>query len=243
VKDWLELGADLAYVSHDGGFMDGGIKNWHDLFGMSNTKRRGSDDLLRFYYQRDGVTVYEMTSSSSGIGDLQLSAAIPFREQASDDYDLTLRSSIKLPVGDDSKLTGSGAIDVATGLYLSDAYSLMGRPLGVSGFAGAIFLGDGDVLPALQRDIVPFGGVSASWWLNDRFAAVAQLQSQGAYFDSDVEELGGTTIQLDVGFSYRPASWSSCLKFAVIEDIQADATTDFGLHFSVVAGCRSAAGH
>lgn len=40
MTDWLELGADLPVVAHDGGFMDSGIRNWHDIFRMSNTMRR-----------------------------------------------------------------------------------------------------------------------------------------------------------------------------------------------------------
>ncbi|NND36618.1 MAG: DUF3187 family protein, partial [Gammaproteobacteria bacterium] len=117
VKSWLELGADVPLVIHDGGFMDSGIKNWHDLFGMSNTKRTGVDDQLRYLYEANGNTLYELSSSASGIGDIQLTAAVPLREQARDGYALALRSSLKLPTGDDRKLTGSGAADLATALY------------------------------------------------------------------------------------------------------------------------------
>lgn len=237
IKSWLELGADVPLVVHDGGFMDSGIKSWHDIFSMSNTKRRGIDNQLQYLYQANGSTLYELSSSTSGIGDIQLTAAVPFRGQIKDGYALALRASLKLPTGDDKKLTGSGGADFATALYMSDARMLLGRPLGISGFAGALFLGEGDVLPALQRDVLPFGGVSASWWFAQRFSLTVQMQMQGAYFDSDIEELGGSTAQLDVGLTYRPAGRRSCWKFAVVEDIQADATTDFALHFSVDTRC------
>jgi hypothetical protein len=237
MTDWLEIGADVPFVSHDGGFMDSGIRNWHDMFGMSNTKRRGEDDQLRFLYERNGATLYDQSSSASGVGDIRLSAAIPLREARQDGYALTVRSSLKLPTGDETKLLGSGAADVAVGLYGSGTRSMFNRPLGLTGFAGALVLGDGDVLAGQQSDVVPFGGVAAAWWIAERLALSAQVQAQGAYFDSDVDELGGSTVQLDVGLTYRQKASSSCLKFAVIEDIQADATTDFGLHFSFVARC------
>lgn len=240
IRSWLEVGVDLPLVAHDGGFMDNGIKTWHDIFGMSNTKRRGADDQLQYLYQANGNTLYELSSASSGIGDIQLTAAVPLRDSTRDGYALALRSSLKLPTGDDSKLTGSGGVDFATGLYASDTRSLLNRPLGISGFAGALFLGQGDVLPTLQRDVVPFGGVAASWWFAERFSIAVQVQSQGAYFYSDIEELGGSTVQLDVGLTYRPASRRPCWKFAVVEDIQADATTDFALHFSVDTRCGRA---
>ncbi len=237
MTDWLEVGADLPAVAHVGGFMDSGIRRWHDIFGLSNTKRRGEDDRLRFLYERDGVTLYDRAASVSGVGDIQLSAAVPVRKQQEDGYALTVRSSLKLPTGDASKLLGSGAADLAVGLYASASRSLLGRTLGLSGFAGTMVLGEGDVLAGQQRDIVPFGGVAASWWFGERLALSAQLQAQGAYFDSDVEELGGNTVQLDVGLTYRRNGPGSCLKFAVIEDIQADATTDFGLHVSFASRC------
>lgn len=237
MKDWLELGVDVPYVAHNGGFMDSAIKSWHDAFGMSNTKRRGPDDELLFFYQQQGTALYELSSSTTGIGDIQLTAAIPFREAAEDGYALAVRTSLKLPTGDDVELRGSGAADLAAGLYVANSATLFNRPLGLSAFAGAILLGDGDVLGDIQESAVPFGGVAASWQVTERFWMTTQLQVQGAYFDSDIEELGGSTIQLGVGLAYRLRESKRCLMFAVVEDIQADATTDFALHFSMGNRC------
>ena len=237
MTDWLELGVEVPLVAHDGGFMDSAIINWHDTFDMSNTKRRGPDDQLQFLYERDGLTLYELNSSASGLGDVQLSAAVRLKETNEDGYALAVRSSIKLPTGDDKDLLGSGAADLATGLYVSDSTSLFNRPLDMSGFAGVLLLGDGDVLPDQQKSVVPFGGIVASWQWTDRLAITTQLQAQGAYFDSDIEELGGSTTQLGVGFSYRLRGSGRCLKFAVVEDVTADATTDFALHFAIANRC------
>ncbi len=235
MTDWLELGVDLPYVSHSDGFMDNMIENWHNTFGMSNTKRNGPSNLLNFLYERDGETVYQLTSPESGIGDIQLTAAVPIREGQDDSSSITLRSSLKLPTGDADKLLGSGATDLSLGLYASTMRSLMGRELGLAGFGGALFLGDGDVLPALQKSTVPFGGFSATWQASERFALASQLYVQGAYFDSDVEELGGETIQLTVGLDYRSRG-GTLWRLAVVEDMAANATTDFALHFSIHSG-------
>lgn len=237
MNDWLELGADVPLVAHDGGFMDSAIIRWHDTFGMSNTKRRDSDDQLQFLYERDGSRLYELNSTAAGIGDIQLSAAISMKAVQADGYALTVRSSIKFPTGDDKDLLGSGAVDLATGMYISDNRSLFNRPLDLSAFAGVLLLGDGDVLPEIQESTVPFGGVVASWQWTDRLAITTQLQAQGAYFDSDIEELGGSTTQLGVGFSYRLRRSGRCLKFAVAEDVTADATTDFAFRFAIVNRC------
>ena len=237
ITDRLELGADVPLVVHDGGFMDSAIINWHDTFGMSNTKRRGPDDQLQFLYERDGLTLYELNSGASGLGDVQLGAAIRLKENNEDGYAMAVRTSLKLPTGDDTDLLGSGAADLATALYVSDSKSLFNRPLDLAGFAGVLLLGDGDVLPDQQKSAVPFGGVVASWQWTDRLAITTQLQGQGAYFDSDIEELGGGTTQLGVGFSYRLRGSGRCLKFAVVEDVTADATTDFAFHFAIVNRC------
>ena len=237
ITDRLELGVDVPLVVHDGGFMDSAIINWHDTFGMSNTKRRGPDDQLQFLYERDGLTLYELNSGASGLGDVQLGAAIRLKENNEDGYAMAVRTSLKLPTGDDTDLLGSGAADLATALYVSDSKSLFNRPLDLAGFAGVLLLGDGDVLPDQQKSAVPFGGVVASWQWTDRLAITTQLQGQGAYFDSDIEELGGGTTQLGVGFSYRLRGSGRCLKFAVVEDVTADATTDFAFHFAIVNRC------
>ena len=237
MNDWLELGVDVPLAAHGGGFMDSAIINWHDTFGMSNTKRRGPDDQLQFLYERDGATRYELSSNASGLGDVQLSAAIPLKEANKDGYAMAVRTSLKLPTGDDRDLLGSGAADLATGLYVSDTKSLFNKPLGLSGFAGVLLLGDGDVLPDQQKSAVPFGGIVASWQVMERFAITTQLQAQGAYFDSDIEELGGNTTQLGVGFNFRLKHSGRCLKFAVAEDPIADATTDVAFHFAIVNRC------
>lgn len=237
MHDWLELGVDVPIVAHSGGFMDNAIKSWHDAFSMSNTKRRGSDDELLIFYQQQGATLYELNSPASGIGDIQLTAALPIRQAAEDGYALSIRTSLKLPTGDDEELRGSGAADLATGLYVSNTASVFNRPLGLSAFAGVILLGDGDVLSDIQESAVAFGGIAASWQATERFSITTQLQAQGAYFDSDIDELGGGTVQLGVGFGYRPRGSARCLMFAVVEDVRADATTDFALHFSFGNRC------
>ena len=236
VSDWLELGADLPYVVHADGFMDNVIASWHDAFGMSNTKRSGPGNRLRFLYERDGLMQYELTSSAAGPGDIQLTAAIPLRRPARPGTTITLRSNLKLPSGDVDKLLGSGGTDVSLGVYFADTRSLLNRSVGLAGFAGMLFLGDGDVLPTLQRDTVAYGGISAIWQTTERFALATQVYAQGPYFDSDIEELGGNTIQLAIGADYRLRRSGTLLRFALVEDVSADATTDFALHFSIQSG-------
>ena len=143
VADWLELGVDLPFISHTGGILDSGIEGWHDLLGLSNSKRDGPSDRLLFMYENGGVSDFELSRSTSGIGDIQVAAAVPLGGS------FAIRASVKLPTGDAEKLTGSGGTDVSLGLYGSRTSMLLDRTLGIYGFAGVLLLGDSDVLAKL----------------------------------------------------------------------------------------------
>ena len=229
VTDWLEIGLDVPLVSHAGGALDGVIKNWHDIWGLSNSKRKEPDDELQLLYAVDGVQQLETLDRVSGIGDVQLTAAVPLASS------LALRFGVKLPTGDADDLLGSGALDASVGLYGDFAATLFGQPVGLSGFAGVLGLGSGDVLPDRQRDFVPFAGGAVTWRASDRLGITGQLQAQGSYIDSDLDELGGTSIQLAVGATYRFRGNGWALTCALVEDLIQDTTPDFGLYIGFIS--------
>ena len=232
--DWLELGVELPLVAHSDGFMDNGIEGWHDLIGLSNSKRSGPGNALQFFYERNGQTLVDLSSPASGLGDIQLTAAIPLqRSGVLEPFRASLRASLKLPTGDEDQLRGSGAADFALGIHASDEFSVRGHDVALSAFAGALLLGDSDVLAALQRKMVPHGGVAATWQATGRLGITTQLYVQGRYLESALDELGGNSYQLAVGGNYRLRSRNTLLRFALVEDVSDNATTDFALHFSV----------
>lgn len=234
----LELGIDVPLVGHAGGFMDSAIENWHDLLGLSNARRDGARNELNFRYSANGDDLYALDSPTFGIGDIQLTAATPLRRPGENgDLAVAVRSSIKLPTGEADELRGSGATDLSLGLHASDKWTVWQRDLDVSGFAGVLLLGEGDVLADIQRSTVPYGGIAAAWWMTERFAITTQLYAQGEYFDSDLDELGGSSLQLAAGFDYRLQSNGLSLLFSIVEDAAPSRTTtpDFGVHFSIRA--------
>lgn len=238
----LEVGVDLPFVSHQEGFLDNIIKEWHDVLGVSNSNRAGPKDQLEFFYERDGVTQYELTSSTSGLGDIQLTAAIPLKEAGADEgHALAIRTSVKLPTGDEGDLRGSGATDYSAGLYASTKTTLFDRDLGLTGFVGMLALGDGDVLPDIQESSVPFGGVAAKLQAMERLGIIVQIYAQGNYYDSDVDKLGGDTFQLGIGLDYHLPKQGLSLALAIAEDPLSDATPDFAIQFSVRSSNRRSA--
>jgi hypothetical protein len=152
VHERLEIGVDIPYVKHSPGVLDDAIFDWHDFWGMSNSKRDGASNELNYRYLNNGSVEQQITSSSSGIGDVQLSAAMPFFDGGERSSRLmTVRFSVKLPTGDSEDLHGSGALDAALGIYAQESRTLFGRDFAYSGFAGIMALGDGDVFEAQQR--------------------------------------------------------------------------------------------
>ena len=231
---WLELGIDVPLVLHTDGIFDNAIESWHDLWGMSNSKRSGPANQLRFFYGAASTPAFELTKRSFGIGDIQLTAAIPVRRpDATSRTALSLRSGVKIPTGEASTLRGSGAVDFSLGLFASHSRSLSNRDLRLTGFAGVLLPGEGDLFPALQRSSVAFGGLGASWQLTEKFSIAAQTYAQGSYLKSDLDEIGGNSIQLAIGGNYRLRGKRIELAFSLVEDVLSDATADVALHFSV----------
>ena len=220
----MELGIDVPYVHHSGGSLDNLIFDFHDLVGLPNSTRDGPQDQYRLFFEKEGVTLFDTATPTSGIGDVQISAALELAN-------VTLRAAIKAPTGDSDKLTGSGAADVSLGVYGGGAINWFERPLSYSGFVGVLALGDGEIMPELQRSTVPYGGAALRWQATPRFALATQLSVQGPYFDIDLDELGGSTLQLAFGADLRFKR--TLLRAAIVEDIAAGAAPDFALHLSI----------
>ncbi len=223
VGERFEFGVDVPYVRHSEGFLDSVIYNFHNLVGLPNSNRDGPDDQYRLFFEKEGTLLFDTSTPTSGLGDIQLSAAMKLGKA-------TLRAGIKAPTGDPDKLTGSGATDLSLGIYGGSVTRFFDRDLGYSGFVGVLALGDGEVMAELQRSAVPYGGASLRWQATKRLALATQLYVQGPYFDINLDELGGTTFQLAFGADIRLQR--TLLRFAIVEDIAAGAAPDFALHLS-----------
>ena len=231
---WLEVGLDLPLVAHANGVFDNLIERWHKILGVSNSNRSGPANQLHFSFDSSRAAPYELTSSTIGLGDIQVTAAVPLWEAREPNRRVvTLRSSLKLPTGDAATLRGSGAIDASLGLYASDMSTFAKHNVSLTGFGGILFLGSGDVLPEIQKNTVGFGGVAATWQLTERLDLTTQLYAQSAYFDSELSILGDSSLQVAFGGIYRWPKHRLSLSFAVVEDVFADATTDVALHLAV----------
>ena len=242
LSDKLALGVDIPFVGHAGGFLDAPIENWHDLWGMSNSKRNGPRNELEFRYDNPQTGSYELVSSGFGLGDIRLNAAMPLYKSAELGREAGVRVGLKLPTGDADELRGSGAVDYSIAVYGADDGIFGTQTISASAVAGLLMPGTGDVLPGIQKDAVAFAGMAAAWRATESFGISAELYAQSAYYDSELEEIGEQSVQFAFGGFYIFRSSGLRLSFALIEELFDDATTDVAMQFSIRGTVRKGRG-
>lgn len=210
----------LPYRYTGGGNLDSFIDSWHDFFGLSE----GVRPLLRrdqtnIVYARSAVRQIDMSSSRSGLADIQ--AALGYSMHASTNAALMAWLSVELPTGDEDQLTGNGATDVSLLLSghrrLSDRWSASGQLAGT-------WLGETDLLPIEQRSVVwsAMAGLSVRAWRGLSFKA--QIDAHTSAYDSKLDFFSEAVV-LTVGGDYRFASgWR--LDLGVSEDFAVEHSPD-----------------
>ncbi len=228
----LEIGMEIPYVFHNGGFLDDFIRNFHETFGMPTGDREAvDDDQVNYYYAKESDTQLDIDSSQDGLGDLRFMGAWQvWRQEQKKAMDLAVRLSLKLPTGDADKLTGSGSTDLA--LWLSAAKSNQAHSLALSGSAGILLLSDGDVLEEQQNNSVLFGSVGVGWQAFEHVALKVQLDCHTSFYDeSDLRELG-ESVQLVFGGTVDITE-DTALDLAMSEDIMVDTSPDVVFHLAL----------
>lgn len=220
--------AELPWRSIGGGSLDGLAESWHDLLGLPNGKRAGLPrDQLQIRYTVDDVVLLDFDRSASGIGDVTLAGG--YQLHASDRGAVAAWLTVKLPTGDAARLTGSGATDVALSLAAESAIAADWR---LFGQVDAAWLGEGDLLPGLQKELAWQALAGLAWNAWRTLDLLAQVQANSAVFDAGATGLSGSATVLTFGGRYRTArGWAFDLGFS--EDLQVGASPDFVIHLGL----------
>lgn len=227
-----QVGAELPLVSHQNGVMDNFIEGWHDLYGLSNSDRDPwPKNRLLYRYERDGSTLNEVSNNTSGVGDLRLLASKQLSQTPSGNV-MTLHAGLKLPTGEADRLQGSGAADLA--VWVSGAAPAIWPDQRIGGYAqaGLLAMGESDVLSALQRDWVWFGGFGIHWEAFDWLILKSQLDLHDAFYRSDLDQLGRRSSLLTVGGTIPMDQGRSAFDLAIGENLATDATPDFMINLA-----------
>jgi hypothetical protein len=215
-----EWGFELPVVHVGGGFMDSFIEGWHDFFGLPNGGREFAPrDRYQYRYERDGAVVLDRSEEGWALGDVRLSAGWAVSET------MVLRGELKLPTGDEDKLTGG----VLGGAVWADW--ALPRTNGWSGFLslGLSANDNSDVLEDQQKTLIPFGGIGMSYRLFEPLEVGVQYVMHGAlYDDTEIDALKKPGGQLVFGGRWLGAGWG--LDLAVQEDIITHSSPDFSIH-------------
>ena len=228
ITDDLSVGVNLPYISNSGGFMDGLIENWHDLFGLQQGGRDDSPrDQFIISYQNTEQSL-RLDNSDQGIGDISL--FLNKRIIDVDQHKLKARASIKLPTGDDDQLFGSGGYGFSMSLNGSKQFADKWQAFGMVGLS---YLQDGHVLPNLQTNLVGSAVVGIGWQFKPRFGLSVQLDLNSEVYDgADVDAINGQAGVLNFSANYR-FSEKTILSFGFNEDvIHKDAAPDFGINLA-----------
>lgn len=225
-----EWGIAIPYVRHSAGFLDSLVEGWHETFGLPQSGRdQAPEDRLQFLYRRDGETRVGLESATGGVGDVRLFGAWPLAPEQP--VALAVRASLKLPTGEARHLHGSGAPDLA--LWLAAGCRDCAGAWGWNASAGVLVLGNGDVLPELQRSVALFGGAGLGWRILPRIVLKSELRGHTSlYRDSGIRALDRSALQLILGGSWHIAP-DAMLDLAVTEDVRVETVPDVGFLLGV----------
>jgi hypothetical protein len=228
----FEAGLVVPLVSHQTGIFDGFIRKWHDIYGMSNSRRDQFDDYaLEYAFHAMDETRVLVDTASSGIGDIRLSGAWRLRSDGVDQRALTVRAGVKLPTGSATRLHGSGGTDLSLQLLSTDAMTLSTWGTTLSWMVGALRLGRGDVLDELRRDHVAIGsiGIARPLWRN--LLLKLQVDAHGSFYDTDIDIIGANSAQLVFGGGIR-LKQGGMIDIGMVQNLSTNTTPDFGIHFA-----------
>ena len=223
-KNWM-LRAQLPLVSHNGGFLDSWIDNYHDLLNLpEHIRPLHPVDQLQINYQLNGTPLINLQQRTSGVGDLSIQLGYQVKSESK--LHISYWSSLKLPTGDAQKLTGSGSTDLA--LWLS-ADTGLSNDKWLYGNLGAMFMSDGDVMPLIQKNTVLFASAGLQIHPWEKVLLKFQFDNHSEFYDSKTKFLG-PVVQLTLGGTVLFDS--SSLDIAISEDIQTQASPDITFNLS-----------
>ena len=236
ISNRFELGLELPFVLQGGGFLDGFIVDWHKFWGLPQGGRdTAPKNRLNYSYSKNGVRQLSMDQASGGIGDLSLLAGYKlFEHRDSVDHDtLAVRTQLKLPTGESSRLLGSGSIDLALFLTGSMNRQTEWGTIGIFGSAGGMVTSDGDVLKHQRENLAGFGAAGIGWapadWIN--FKVQCNLNTP-LYASSSLPELGQVAALVTMGGTLKfPGNY--LLDIGVGEDIAVGTAPDVSLHLGL----------
>ena len=232
LSERLTAAINVPLIAHSGGFLDGFVSDWHSLFGLSNARRNSFEKhQLEYAYVGMGDERHALQDRGQGLGDVRLSADWRLRGAEPGGRSLVLRPGLKLPTGSSSVLRGSGGTDLSLQLLSDDQQTLAAWKMTLSWMLGGLWLGEGEVLDGLRRDLVAIGSIGVSRRVWQKLSARVQLDGHTSFYDSTLQPLGSSGLQITFGGSIDLAG-AGRVDLAMVENLVTDTIPDFGIHLA-----------
>jgi hypothetical protein len=216
--DW-NLQIDLPVVHLTGGRFDSAIDSWHQFFGMPRGYRPSNPEGRYLIEYRNPEVNFQLDEATTDIGDIQLT--IGHQVFMYDDSALSLWGGIKLPTGNEDKLTGSGSADLSAWLGYNRE---LAQSWTINLNTGLVVTGGDDYKGMSLNDTALFGSAMINWRAWDPVSLKVQLQAHSSYYrDSNLRILSDAYILNFGGTIYLDCS---TVDIAFSEDIKVDASPD-----------------
>jgi hypothetical protein len=226
IKNLFELNMDIPVLIFGAGFMDGPLENYHDTFGFADYGRsdRPRNEFL-YKVRRDGDLIID-GNSGTVLGDIRVAVKRPLL--SADDYTLSLKGDIELPVSDAKKGYSNGTIDAGISLLfdksLSDSTMTYWN-------LGAVFPGDVKGHERVDLDNFIYGGLTIESMFSPNLSLLVQLHGQsGIYPDTEISAVDDRAFLIAFGGRYY--SGSKSFELSLTEDLNTTGAPDFIINFT-----------
>ncbi len=226
IDDWVIQGS-LPLISNQGGFLDSSIEGFHDAFGLPQGSRPSfPHNQIEIEYSRNGITAYQQSISSSGVGDVSIAFGYHPVEG-----NTAFFLGIELPTGSQADFTGNEAIDIALWMIHSQQISPRSNWYGL---LGASFPGNDGLLKDLIVDQIWVGQIGVNFRFTDTTTGIIQLDLHSETINNSELTAFGNSAQVQLGFHFKQLIGSHSLDVFFSEDILVGSAPDisFGLRLS-----------
>jgi hypothetical protein len=224
--DFIELGAEVPFLSFNSGFMDGFLDSYHNTFGFPDYGRsyRPENDFL-YEVKRNGDSVVRGESGSIAFGDIILSVKKPL---LTGDPAISIRGEVEFPSGDARAGYGSGSIDTGISFLLDKRFGEIWRThLNI----GAVFPGDLKGHERIELKSFLWGGAAVEAALWKTVSLLGQVFVQGSPFpETGITPVDRAAVLLSFGGRYH--SGKSSVELSLTEDPNTSGAPDFTLNFA-----------
>lgn len=219
--------AELPWVRQYGGVLDDAIDAWHSAFHLPDGARNyRPEGAIEFRLGRGNDEMITLTEAESALGDVTLSAA----HSVGDAF--TVRFGLKLPTGRERSLAGSGAADLLATVMHHHTVMMKRRTAGVYWGAGLVAPGTPSDIRIPVRTIVATGLAGGGFSFGRRMGIRGQVEVHTPFYDSPLEELGQTAVQVSAG-GWWAFGGAARLDYAVTEDLKVSTAPDVVIHAAV----------